>query len=70
LDAESSSALAYIQEHTGADKSESTRAALIAQSRRLQAQELRCESAALRDDPADRAEMLSLASDLADINAW
>ncbi|MDR1152125.1 MAG: hypothetical protein LBK72_06585 [Bifidobacteriaceae bacterium] len=70
LDAEALSALTYIQERTGADKSESTRAALIARSRWLRAQDLRRESATLRDDPADRAEMLRLALDLAEVNAW
>ncbi|MDR2348348.1 MAG: hypothetical protein LBD90_07020 [Bifidobacteriaceae bacterium] len=63
-------ALAYIQQQTGADKSSATRQALIAQADRLRRESLRRESAALRDDPQDRAETLALAEDMAAVNAW
>jgi ATPase subunit of ABC transporter with duplicated ATPase domains len=69
-DPESEAALAYIQQETGADKSRATREALLAQARRLAAKRLREESSALRDDPADRAEMASVAAEMSALNAW
>jgi hypothetical protein len=67
---ETDAALAYIQEQTGADKSRATRDALMAQAERLRRESLRRESAALRDDPGDRAEALALAERMAAVNAW
>ncbi|MDR1513995.1 MAG: hypothetical protein LBS56_11065 [Propionibacteriaceae bacterium] len=67
---ETDAALSYIQEQTGADKSRATREALLAQADRLRRESLRRESAAVRDDPRDRAEALALAEDMAAINAW
>ncbi|MDR2114686.1 MAG: hypothetical protein LBO75_05345 [Bifidobacteriaceae bacterium] len=69
-DAESEAALAYIRDHTGADKSKATRDALVAQAHRIEAEQLRAESAALRDDPADHAEMVAITAEMHAINAW
>jgi hypothetical protein len=69
-DRESEAALAYIQEATGADKSRATRDALLARARSLAAERLREESAALRDDPSDRAEMAAITGEMSALNAW
>jgi hypothetical protein len=69
-DTKTEAALAYIQEVTGADKSRATREAIQAQAKRLASERLREESAALRDDPADRAEMALVAAEMSAVNAW
>ncbi|MDR1186786.1 MAG: hypothetical protein LBK95_04930 [Bifidobacteriaceae bacterium] len=70
IDEQSDAALDYIRRQTGADKSRATREALVARAEELARDRLRQESAALRDDPADRAEMRSVAAEMAALNAW
>jgi predicted transcriptional regulator len=70
IDDASDAALEYIQRQTGADKSRATREALVARAEQLTRERVRRESSALRDDPADRAEMRSVAAEMSTLNAW
>jgi Arc/MetJ-type ribon-helix-helix transcriptional regulator len=64
-------ALEYLlAERTGQSRSDVVRAAILELERADRRARLRAESAALRDDPEERAAAKAMAAELAAISAW
>lgn len=69
-DEETARALAHLTELTGRNRSEVVRDAIRTAEREAVLARLEDQSRRVRDDPADRAEMLSLVEDMEAGRAW
>ena len=69
-DAETTRALEHLVQITGGTKSDVVRDAIRAAERDAVLRRVLEQSEAVRNDPADRAEMLAVAEDLEALRAW
>lgn len=69
-DADTARALDHLVELTGRTKSDLVRDAIKAAEREAVLERMRAESLAIRDDPAERAELREIAADLESLRAW
>jgi metal-responsive CopG/Arc/MetJ family transcriptional regulator len=69
-DKETAAALAHLVELTGQKRSEVVRDAIRAAEREAVLARLREQAKQVREDPADRAEMLGLADEMEQLRAW
>lgn len=69
-DDETAAALAHLVELTGQNRSEVVRDAIRAAEREAVLARVREQAKQVREDPADRAEMLGLADEIEHLRAW
>ena len=69
-DEETAAALARLIELTGRNRSEVVRDAIRAAEREATLARIREQARQVRDDPADRAEMMGLAEEMEQLRAW
>ncbi len=69
-DEETALALAHLVELTGRKRSEVVRDAIRAAEREAVLARVREQARQVRDDPADRTEMLGLAEEMESMRAW
>ncbi|WOQ16786.1 ribbon-helix-helix protein, CopG family [Raineyella sp. W15-4] len=70
VDSDTDRALTHLVKLTGQSRSEVVREAIRAAEREAVLERVRKQALAVRDDPADRAQMLALAEEMESLRAW